>query len=111
MTGWFLSTARPPRPSTPSCWWVASLRVPGERAVAVAVLGPAGRPGPGRHWPDALLFGADRLRAAAGQCGEHRPDVVVLRRVLGRGRPACHRPSPDQPPPCRGVQALAGGPA
>src|SRR5215831_7392278 len=111
MTGWPLSTARPRRLSAPSCCRAASPRVPGERAAAAAVLGPAGRQDPGHHRADAPLPGADRLRAAAGQRGEHRPDVAVLCRIPGRGRPRPHRPGPDHPRACRGVQALAGGPA
>jgi len=57
------------------------------------------------------LWAGPSSTPAAGQRGAQRPDVAVLCRVPGRGRPRRHRPGPGHPPPCRGVQAPAGGPA
>jgi hypothetical protein len=59
----------------------------------------------------ARLRTAPPARAAAGQRGEHRRCLALLCHVPGRSCPRCHRAGPDHPRACRGVQAVAGGPA
>ena len=82
-----------------------------QRDGRAAGLGRAGgRRPPGRRH-DAPLPDPDRLRAAAGQRRRRGPGAALLRRVPGPGRARGDQHRAGHPPPYRGLQALAGGPA